>query len=159
MMSLGLAPLVGLSMIIASRRQLLAEALPMEHFQFDLLFLEVVELTLFALYFILAFRARRDPDSHKRFMMFATVILLQAAVDRMWWFLPGASLSHHWGQDVYVYALVLPLVVFDLISIGRIHRVTLTGTAMLLSGHVLANVVWGSPAWHQFAFDATNSLR
>jgi len=159
LLSLALAPLVGLSMIIASRRQLLAEVLPVEHFQYDLLFLEVVELVLFVVFFTWAFLARRRPDSHKRYMIFATAILLQAAVDRMWWFLPGASLSHHWGQDVYVYALLLPLFAFDFVSLGRIHRATLTGTAMLITGHVLANVVWGSPAWHHFAFTATNSMR
>src|SRR5262245_7210589 len=157
--SVVLAPLVALSMVIASRRQLLAEALPVEHFQYDLLFLELVELTLFIVFFVSAFRARRRPDNHKRYMVFATVILLQAAVDRMWWFLPGASLDHHWGQDVYVYALLLPLFVFDFVSLGRIHRTTLIGTAVLLAGHVLANIVWGSPAWHQFAFSATNSMR
>ena len=157
--SLALAPMVGLSMIIASRRQLLAEVLPMDHFQYDLLLLELVELILFAAFFTWAFLARRRPDSHKRCMIFATAVLLQAAVDRMWWFLPGASLSHHWGQDVYVYALLLPLFVFDVVSLGRIHRVTLICAAMLLSGHALVNALWGSPAWHHFAFAATNSMR
>ena len=157
--SLGLASLIWISMIIATRRPLVAEALPMGHFLFDVLLVQLMVIILFPLYFICGFLARRQPDTHKRLMIFSIAVILQAATDRMYWLLPTFGLPDHWGQDMYVYALLLPLFVFDFVSIGRIHRVTLICTATLISGHAVLNALWGSPAWHHFAFTVTNAMR
>lgn len=156
--SLGMAALVWLSMIVASLRQLAAGSFPGDEWLFDLLLLQSVVIVLFTLYCTWGIRARRRPDTHKRLMVFTNVVLLQAAVDRMHW-LTDFGLPGHWGMDVRVYALLLPLFVFDLVSLGRIYRTTLICTALLLVGHLVVNWFGGSPAWHGIASAISNAIR
>lgn len=160
--SLVLAPLMWVSMLVTTWRPLVAEALPVDHFLFDVVLVQLLMILLFPLFVTWGILARRRPGTHKRLMIFATVVLLQAAIDRMHFgmrWLPDIGLPTHWGADVYVYVLLLPLFAFDFLSMRRIHRVTLICAAALLGGHVVVNGLFGSPAWHRFAFDLTNAMR
>ncbi len=58
-----------------------------------------------------------------------------------------------------IYGLLLPLFLFDLVSGGRIHRVTWIGITALFAGHVAVNLLWGAPLWHQFAYGLFHTLR
>ena len=71
---------------------------------------------------------RRQPETHKRLMLLATISLLTAAIAR---FLRrvgmGGAPGLFLGTDVFVLALVL----YDLASRGRVHPATLWGGAMV----------------------------
>jgi hypothetical protein len=156
--SLVLAPLAWISMLLATRRPLVAEVLPVDHFLFDVLLVQLMLIVLFPVLFTWAIRARRNPAIHKRVMVFLIVVILQVAIDRMRW-LPTFHLPKHFGSDIYVYLLLLPLLVFDLITLGRIHKATLICLAILLAGHVGVSILFESPSWHRLAFDLTNRMR
>lgn len=72
---------------------------------------------------------RQQSDTHKRLMLLATISLLTAAVGR---FLRQAGMGGapnlFYGTDVFVLALVI----YDLVSRGRVHPATLWGGAMVV---------------------------
>ena len=158
LLSVGLAPLMWISMVAVARRPLVAENLPVDHFLYDVLLIELLAIGLFPVYFVWGFLARRMPPAHRRLMVFTILVILPAGIDRIRW-LPHLGLPTHWGKDIYLYALLAPLVLYDVVSVGRIHRVTLIATAGLVAGHMIVNALWGTPAWHQLAFALTNAVR
>ena len=88
-------------------------------------------VALFALYAIAGILARRDPQAHKRFMLLATIALLPPAIAR-WVLLLGLG-----PPVVFAVAalLLVPLVVWDLRTLRRLHPVTLwAGSLLLISG-------------------------
>jgi hypothetical protein len=92
---------------------------------------------------------RRQSDTHKRLMLLATISLLTAAVGR---FLGqvgmGGAPNLFYGTDVFVFALVI----YDLVSRGRVHPATLWGGAMVMGFKpLLFYVVAITPPWLAFA--------
>ncbi len=158
MASLIIAPLAWASMLLATRRPLVAEILPIDHFLFDVLLVQLMLIILFPLLFAWGILARRKPEIHKRVMVFLILIILQVSIDRMRW-LPNFDLPKHFGSDIYVYLLLLPLLIFDLITIGRIHKTTLICLTILLAAHLGVSLLFGSTSWHKFAFNVTNLMR
>ena len=84
----------------------------------------------------------------------AALVLLQPAVDRMGW-LPGFGLPLLWPLCV----LLIPLFVFDIVSIKRIHPITLIGTGAILAAHAAISLILAMPGWHKFAHSMTNTIR
>lgn len=156
--SLVIAPLAWISMLLATRRPLIADVLPIDHFLFDVLLVQLMLIILFPLLFVWGMLSRRKPQIHRRVMVFLVVIILQVAIDRMRW-LPSFNLPKHFGSDIYVYLLLLPLLIFDLITLRRIHKITLICLAILITAHFAVSLLFESPGWHGFAFNVTNSMR
>jgi len=65
-----------------------------------------------------------NDDAHKRFILLATIIPLDAAFNRITW-LPGAT-------PIWMIALLLPIVTYDLIRLGKLHIVTAVGGGTIL---------------------------
>ena len=71
---------------------------------------------------------RQQSDTHKRLILLATISLLTAAVARSLGQVGmGGPPNLFYGTDV----LVLALVTYDLVSLGRVHPATLWGGAMV----------------------------
>jgi FtsH-binding integral membrane protein len=71
---------------------------------------------------------RQQSDTHKRLMLLATISVLTAAVARSLGQVGmGGPPNLFYGTDV----LVLALVIYDLVSLGRVHPATLWGGAMV----------------------------
>jgi hypothetical protein len=87
------------------------------------------DITTFGVLVGAAVQQRQQSDTHKRLMLLATISLLTAAVGR---FLPqmgmGGAPNLFYGTDVFVLALVI----YDLVSRGRVHPATLWGGAMVV---------------------------
>jgi len=89
---------------------------------------------------------KKDPESHKRLIILATLLPLPAAVDRMTWLptsIPGSPASIH----LYSLLLLLPVLIYDLLRRGRIHRAYLIGIVINLPFIVATHWLWGSPWW------------
>jgi hypothetical protein len=72
---------------------------------------------------------RYQSDTHKRLMLLATISLLTAAVARsLRQYGMGGAPNLFYGTDVFVLALV----VYDLVSRGRVHPATLWRGAMVV---------------------------
>jgi len=119
----------------------------------------LADLALFAAFATLAVVKRRDPQSHKRYMLLATIGLIDAAVVR--WPLSdmGVSVGLLFTKtDLLVDLFLVPMVVWDLVSRGRIHRATLIGGLAVIASQPLRVLISETDAWLRFATWAVGLL-
>jgi ABC-type sulfate transport system permease component len=118
------------------------------------------DIALFGSFVALPVLKRRDPQSHKRSMLLASIALVGAGVAG-WPFafmaaaspVPGFSMI-----DLCVDLFVVAMVVWDLASRGRVHPVTLWGGAVLIAFQPLGLALAGTHAWLAFAGWAVSLL-
>jgi hypothetical protein len=107
----------------------------------------IFDMLLFGSFVALAIVRRRDSQAHKRWMLLATLNLVTAAIAR--W--PGVA----GGSPLLFFALsdlfLVPLLVWDWKTRGRLHPATAWGGAATLLSQPLRLVVSGTPAWLAFA--------
>jgi len=116
----------------------------------------LADMLLFGVLVCVAFRNRFHPETHKRAILIGTISLLDAAFVR--WFAPAPWWTLRTSQ-VCCYPLLLFLAVYDLRSIGRIHRVTLWAGALLIATHFAELPVGNTALWQGFATWAQNTAR
>ena len=146
----GVLVLLSLAVIIA--RALIVNNPPMPDAQFDILFIQLYLLILFGVFFTSGMLLRKKPAAHKRLLLLATVVVLQAAVDRIR-FLPGLQEALY-PRFLYLDALLIPLLLYDWVTLGRIHRVTWSGILLVCLMQTGIVFGWGSPGWHRFWYNA-----
>lgn len=109
-------------------------------------------IVLFVLFVAWAMSARRsDPATHKRMMILAALVPLNAATSRMMGFshwLPGAGLyASHLVPDLYQLALLVPALLHDLLRHGRIHRAYVIGAVLLVSTMIVCHGICYVDGW------------
>ncbi len=104
-------------------------------------------VALFALFAAAGIVRRRDPQSHKRFMLLATIALLPPAIAR-WVLLLGLG-----PPVIFAIAtlLLVPLVVWDLRTLRRLHPVTLWAGGLLVASGPLRLLLSQSDGWLRVA--------
>src|SRR5690606_36454621 len=111
---------------------------------------------LFGVFYVWAVLSRRTaPETHKRMMVLATFVVIDAALGRMTW-LPGSA-AGNWmaagiGYDgVHVYHLLLlaPALIFDFVRHGRVHRAYLIGLGLFLPFVLATHFAWNSAGWQR----------
>lgn len=88
----------------------------------------------------------RDPETHKRLMVLATLSPLPAAIDRMWYLpstLPGSPLS--W--ELCVLLLASPMLAWDLYHRRRLPRAYLIWFAVMIPTGIAMILLWNTPWW------------
>ena len=120
---------------------------PLPPLQF--LIVPFVDMLLFGLFVALAIMWRRDPQSHKRLMLLATINLLEAAFVRfpLDFIAAGAPFTSFGLQDLFIVAMV----VWDVRSSGRLHRVTLWAGLLTIVSQPLRLVISDTSLWLGFA--------
>lgn len=121
----------------------------------------LVDMALFSAFVTLAIVKRRNAQSHKHFILLASIALLDAAVAR-WPFaimttelpVPGFSMT-----DVFVDLFLVPIVIWDLIHLRRVHRVTLWGGLALIASQPLRYMLSATHAWLVFGQWAVGLLK
>jgi len=128
------------------------------------LILPLSAVGLFALFAIIGIAIRKHPAAHKRMMLLATMSLLGPALARAatqamtalsgsgptfaFTLVPGAgALAALALIDVFLAALV----VYDLLTRGRLHPATLWGGGFLLLSEPLRVAIGYSQPWQDFA--------
>ena len=92
--------------------------------------IQIERILLFSSFLTLgALNRKSDPSMHKRLLLLATIIPLDAALNRMPW-LPSFGLG--WSTPIWMPVLVLPLCVFDILKLGRIHKATAIGGGLII---------------------------
>jgi hypothetical protein len=112
-------------------------------------FLYIIPLTdilNFAILVFCAFRARSNPAAHKRFILIATIALMQAAIVRWPFAFAQSAISF-----LIQFAFLLPIVGYDLWSRRRVHRVTLWAGIFLVVMQVIKIPLGLTHAWQAFA--------
>jgi hypothetical protein len=103
----------------------------------------------FAIVIYAAWRTRRKPDTHKRLILLATIGLTEAAFGRFPWDrigLPPAA-----GAVTGLGILVLLVIVYDLISLHRLHRSTMWAAPITFAVGAFAVPIGMTAGWHAFA--------
>ena len=138
--------------LTAARRATGFVGIPVPPLQF--LAVPLFDMALFAAFTALAIAKRRDAQSHKRWMLLATVNLVTAAIAR-WPMIGAFGPPAYFGlTDLFIIALA----VWDFRTRGRLHPVTLWGGLLTLISQPLRLVVSGTSAWLEFARFATGLL-
>jgi hypothetical protein len=125
--------------------------IPMPPLQFLVVPLNLI--VLFAVFVTLAVVNRRRPQSHKRYMLLASIALIEAGVGR-WPFaimntsspVPGLGMI-----ELVTDLFLLPMLVWDIASRGRPHPVTVWGGAALILNQLLRMKLAATGAWLAFA--------
>jgi hypothetical protein len=128
------------------------------------LILPVSAISLFAGFFIAAIANIRRPEAHKRFMLLATIALLQAAMGRIFFVLVtggGPGLRPGLGPPPPLVIGLVPSLIIELLIVagiihdwrtrGRPHPVWLIGGAVMTAVVLLRGPVSGTSGWLAFA--------
>lgn len=106
---------------------------------------------LFPLFLAIGLAARRrEPGLHKRMMILATAVALPAGIDRIPWLytsLPASPLT----PDLYMLVAVSPMVIWDVVRNGHVHRAYWIWLAVSLPFAAAVHGLWDSPWWHATA--------
>ena len=148
-----LVPAIVVVMCLASYGRLAAAADPgpIPAGRYNILLIQLRSILLFPLFVMWALSARRSsPGTHKRFMIVATVVVLDAALARTNWLLgPLAGNPNFELMSIFQLLLLMPLVAHDLVSGRRLHRATVIGIAVFTFAAVVLNLLWASAWWDE----------
>jgi hypothetical protein len=113
----------------------------------------------FLIFFLSAvYQRHRLPAWHKRFMVFAALIVVQAAEMRITW-LPRFA-PDYWTDAIYLdICLLLPLLAYDYSLARRLHPATIAASSVLLGAQAILLLLWGSLWWRHLAYSFTVTLR
>lgn len=111
----------------------------------------IFDMILFATFVWLAIAQRRNPQTHKRWMLLATVNLVTAAIARWPGVFDLGPLTFFGLTDLFIIALAI----WDFRSRGRLHPVTLWGGLLIIVSQPLRLVVSSTQEWLAFARWAT----
>ena len=114
------------------------------------IFTPMLSLLLFPLFVAAAIHFRRDPATHKRLMLLATMAIAAAGKSRLMVML-GLDATHYRAYAATYAVLLLPLITFDLARLGTLHRATAWGSALLLVRHVLHQAIANTDQWQRIA--------
>jgi hypothetical protein len=174
MASLVAAPAVVISLTLmtvvpaASISQLTAAELTTLHIDVDqvwgFIVTQIRAIVLFALFAGWAFAVRRtDSETHKRMMIVATAVPLNAALSRMIGvsqLLPGAGLfESHLVPDFYQVLLLTPVLIYDVVRFGRVHRAYVIGVILLVSTMIAAHFLSDADWWLAIGHDVMGGGR
>jgi len=106
-------------------------------------------MVFFGIFVALAAAYRGRPDYHKRFMLLATVNLLEAAIIRFpFEFIPAYAPLTTFGPALL---FILALGIHDRRTLGHVHRVTLWGGIAIALSLPVAFLLSGTQPWLGFA--------
>jgi hypothetical protein len=133
--------------LIAARRAGGFMGVPIPPAQF--LTIPLMDMLTFAILVGAALVKRRDVQAHKRLMLIGSIAVMDAAVAR--W--PGIGAT---SNPVVTFFLVtdlflIPLVIWDLRTRGRLHPATFWGGLLLIASQPLRLWLSGTAAWLGFA--------
>jgi hypothetical protein len=114
------------------------------------IFTPMLSLVLFPVMFAAAIHFRRDPATHKRLMLLATIMIARAGFTRLM-HMVGLDTSHYRTDAATYLFLLLPLLVFDVARLGRLHPATAWGSLLLLVRHPLHEAIAYSDWWQRLA--------
>lgn len=109
----------------------------------------LVGIIAFTIVIFASWKARRRPDAHKRLILLATIGLVEAAFGRFPWSQMGVSPAG--GAVAGLGILVLLVIVYDLLSLHRIHRSTMWAAPLVFASGAFAVPIGMTSVWHSFA--------
>lgn len=125
-----------------------AQALQVLSIWENIMLLQIRIGILFPLFLLIGLRARgSNAGLHKRMMILGTVMALPAGIDRIPWLLhsmPESPLS----VDLYTLLAVSPMLAWDVIRNGRVHRAYWIWLSVNLPFALAVHALWDTEWWH-----------
>ncbi len=155
----GLMVILGIvGSLVAARRPSGFIDIPVPPLQF--LIVPLAALAVFGVLVALAIVRRHDTQAHKRYMLLASIVMLEAAVGR--WpfaFMSASSPIPFFDMPSLMTDLFLiPLFVWDIRSRGRLHPATVWGALTIVASHLLRMPLASTAGWQAFAGWAVHLL-
>lgn len=114
------------------------------------IFTPILSLMLFPVFVGVAIHFRRDPATHKRLMLLATILIANAGISRLLGMLGMGG--GFYGSWIATYGLLLlPLLVYDLTRLKTLHRATVCGMLLLFARHPLHAAIANTDHWQHLA--------
>jgi FtsH-binding integral membrane protein len=118
--------------------------------------LPITDMLVFATLVYFGYRNRFNPSAHRRYLIIATVMILDAAIVRWpihasWWHLQAAQICS--------YVFLLLLVGYDLWTTGKIQRATLRASVFLVVVQQVRMPIGRTAGWQGFAVWVENVAR
>jgi hypothetical protein len=107
------------------------------------LFGELLDVALFMGLAATAFILRRHPQTHKRLVLIATLVVIGAAVGRI------PMLGEY--PNTVTFALLATVAARDIIKRRSLHAATLCGGLALITASLIETPIGQTTAWHQLA--------
>lgn len=98
-----------------------------------------------ALLLWLGWRNRRNPQAHKRFMLLFTLCMVEPGIGR--WPIFPPTMAGHAISAVAAFAFIVPLILWDRRTTGKLHWATQIGIAALAFGSFARFLVWEMGFW------------
>lgn len=112
------------------------------------LVIPIGDMFVFAVLIVAAFYYRNRPDVHKRLMMLGTIAIIAAAIARLPFAIMQAGPPAFFGiTDIFVLACV----VYDLVTLKRVHRATALAAIFIIASQPLRLMLGGTGIWLSFA--------
>jgi hypothetical protein len=89
---------------------------------------------------------RKDPETHKRMMLLATLMPLGAAITRIEW-LPTTMPGSYVSQYAYLLLWLAPALIYDVVRRGAVHRAYVIGIGLVVPFAIGSQLLWGSDWW------------
>ena len=106
---------------------------------------------LFPLFLAIGLWARAsDAGLHKRMMILGTAVVMAPAINRMEW-LPSTQPVSMIATDLYMAALVSPMLLWDIARNHTVHRAYWIWAAVTLPAAVGLHMLWDTSWWHSTA--------
>ncbi len=103
----------------------------------------VSDIALYCAFVTAGLATRRQPQAHKRWMLFAMIAIAEAGWARIDALNPGSLPP--WVSTELV--LLVPIIAWDLTRLGRLHVATLWGSTAIAGAFSLRLWVGATPAW------------
>jgi hypothetical protein len=115
----------------------------------EFLIIPLMDMVTFAILVGAALVKRRDVQAHKRLMLIGSIAVMDAAVAR--W--PGIGATSNPVVTFFLLTdlFLVPLVIWDLRTHGRLHPATFWGGVLLIASQPLRLWLGGTAAWLNFA--------
>lgn len=130
--------------VTAARRGFVTPGLPPPLVFFAI---PLFDLIVFPLLVGAALYYRRTPAAHKRLMLLSTIAILTAAVARLPGVLPSGPLMFFGLTNI----LVVAMLVYDWVTLGRVHSATIWGSLLFVLSQPLRIFISGTDAWLRVA--------
>ena len=144
-------PLGMIGALIAAGRPTGFIDVPLPPLQF--LVVPFANLAVFGAFVTLGILNRHNAQSHKRYMLLASISILGAAFARWPFAIMAAEfpVPRFSMLDAFVDSCLIPMALWDFASRGRLHPVTLWGGLALIASQPLSSVLSETKPWLAFA--------
>lgn len=91
-----------------------------------------MQMVSFAVLLFLGYKKRYQPESHKRYILFATIVLMPAALVRTLSLDFIRNSIGNWSPLLFAVLILAIVIIHDYLTLKRIHKVTLIGSGLLI---------------------------